>query len=88
MELTDEMKLSEADKKINLTIMFYFWFKSAEYSGVYKSTAIQSLIKFMVTEQNWQKKKAAERILTFFKETQGATSDELLDLWTYIMGEN
>jgi hypothetical protein len=78
------MKLTETEKKINLTIMFYFWFKSAEYHDVHKSAAIQSLTKFMTSEFNWQRKKAADRILTFFRE-QGMNDNALIELWGFIM---
>ena len=66
--------------------MFFFWFKATEYHGVHKSAAIQSLTKFMTTELNWQKKKAAQRILDFFKD-QGYNDNDLIDLWNFIMGE-
>lgn len=89
MEYNSEnvVKLSQADKKVQVLFLFFVWFRSAEFNSVSKSAAIKSLIKFMTTEMNWEKKKAAQQILNFFQEHQGWTDDQLIDLWNFIKGE-
>ena len=73
--------ISESQKKLQTLYMFFVWFKSAEYNGVSKYQAIQSLNKFMVAEMNWPKKKAAEQILDFFQHEQNYTPDQLIELY-------
>lgn len=41
----------------------------------------------MTSELGWQKKKAAQQILSFFQEHQGWTDNQLIDLWNFIKGE-
>ncbi len=81
------MKLSPENKRLQVLYLFYIWFKSCELNNIPKSTGIQSLIKFMTSELGWQKKKAAQQILSFFQEHQGWTDNQLIDLWNFIKGE-
>ena len=84
MEYNSEVvKLTQKDKKLQWLFMFFVWFKACEYNGIFTSTAVKTLIKFMV-EIGWQKKRAAQEILNFFKE-QGMNDNELIELWNFIM---
>ena len=75
------MALTEEYKKQNLRVVFFIWFKSAEYNGINRSSAIKSLQSFLVSELNWDKKHAGERILEYFREHQTLTPDELITVW-------
>lgn len=78
-------KLTKEDKKLQRLFMCLLWFKCCEYHSISKSEGAKSLIQFLV-ELGWQKKRAADVVLIFFK-TQGLTENDLADLWIHIMGE-
>ncbi len=57
------------------------WFKAFHYAGVNRSTGVIALAEFMVVEMNWDKGKAKQRILDYFREQQNVTPDELIEIW-------
>ena len=80
--MTETMvKLSQENKRLQILYLFFIWFKAAEVNGATRSGAIQTLIQFMVADLHWQRKRAAQEILDFFRKTQQSTPDELITIW-------
>jgi len=75
------MVTSEKQKDLSVSVMLYFWFKSAECCNVNRVTAIKALTKYMIKELNWQPQKAGKKILDFFRDTQKATDNDLIEIW-------
>ena len=74
-----EVKLSKADKRIQLSFVFLTWLKCCEFNKMTKSAAILSLVDFQVLA-GVSRKTAAVRVLDYFRDT-GTDPNEMISIW-------
>ena len=73
--------ISESQKRLQIIFMFTLWLKACEANNINTSTAILSLVEYMVKELNWNRKKASQQVLDFFKNHQGYDVNQLIELY-------
>ena len=73
--------ISESQKKLQVLFLFTVWLRSCSDNGINTSSAILSLVEFMVKELNWNRKKAGQQVLDFFRDHQGYDINQLIELY-------
>ena len=73
--------ISESQKKLQVLFLFTVWLRACSDNRINTSAAIQSLVRFMVKELNWDRKKAGEQVLNFFRDHQGYDINQLIELY-------
>ena len=79
--MSTTVMISESQKKLQIIFLFTIWLRACSDNGINTSSAILSLVQFMVSELKWDRKKAGQQVLDFFQDHQNYTVDQLIELY-------